>query len=759
MARILRDEDLDGLPDIPNARRPAVLSDADFDALGEDAVAAPEGSTDVGLGNLARQVLSGATFGGDDEIVGGVRQAMGSTNAIAQERARKAAFEKAHPYVSFGAKSLGAIGGSLLPVSWLARGGAVGKAAQAALPVMNTGKLAGATVPTALKEGAKLGVKGALWQRFGDSEGNLAERAATVAENAPADAAFGAVVGAPFGYLGRGAANIATDLETAGRVGMGPDAAATQVLREAMGSGQGKGSQAVLSQMIPRTQLTSAVQPEHAEAIINAYGTIMKAGGSLADAESAAVAAYNAMGPTTRAGNPVSSRVVRNRATAVIRAFQDQFKPDGGPQMIAAERLSGVERPLQGQIKSITRQIMNSPGEGLDTAAKVLTPRQEGAMARNRDLVTKTVGPSDYTKYLKDMGNTSKLQQSVSYGLSKAFAKPFDIMPAVAKHVDIARKTFGEPGRALNAAGADVMDWWQRIPKPTGNEPPDVQQRMLGDMLNSYKQVRRSIEVSRQKLAREGDRESAMYLTRFKRDMDAVVAGKNRTWWRANKMAADDFRVTEAADLGRTVSLKEGAALQEAKAWYGTATPKEKAAFKRGLARQFHDKLAPMGDLHDASKAFLTGSDVDEEGMRGLISAVLPKKDAEKFFRQMERERTALSTFRLDKGSPTGSILQEAKKRNLASKLGSVLRYGNPMAVLEDLSANMANAAGEARDAALARQLFSTSEDDFLNIFRALSKAEQPPSQRLQRILQTAPEGVTATAPGAFGAFEEEEQR
>lgn len=770
--RRLSDEEFDKLPDAPrvapvvpqapeqSAASPDAaqgLSDEEFNSLGEDAPALPEGAADINLGNLARQVLSGATFGLDDEIVGGMRSLAGSENAINEERARKAAFESAHPYASFGAKALGAIAGSVLPVSWLARGGTAGRAAMAALPVANTGKLAGATIPAALQEGAKLGAKAALWQRFGDSGGNIPERIGKVAENAPSDALFGAALGAPFGYLGRGAANIATDLETAGRVGLGPDAAATQALREAMSAGQGKASQDVLSQMIPRTQLTSAVQPAHAEAIINAYGTIMKAGGSASDAEAAAVAAYNAMSPMTRAGTPVSSAVVRNRARAVIKAFQDQFLPNGGPQMIAAERLSGVERPLQGQMRSLVRQVMNSPGEGLDTAAKVLTPRQEGAMQRHRDLITQTVGPADYTQYLKNMENTSKFQNNISYGLSKQFAKPFDIMPAIAKHAEIARKTFGEPGRALNKAGADVMDWWQRIPKPTGNEPPEVQQKMLGDLLNSYKQVRRSIEITRQQLAKDGDRESAMYLTRFKRDMDAVVSRKNRTWWRSNKMAADDFRVGEAADLGRTVSLKEGAALQEAKAWYQTAAPKQKAAFRRGLARQFHDKLAPMGDFHDASKAFLTGSDVDEEGMRGLIQAVLPKKDSEKFLRQMERERTALSTYRLDKGSPTGSILQEANKRNVASRLGAVLRYGNPMAVLEDLSSSMANSAGQARDAALARKLFSTSEGDFLDILRALSQAEKPPSRRLQRALSVAPEAPVVVAPGAFGNFKEEQ--
>lgn len=757
MGRILRDEDLDGLPDVPVARRASALSDDEFDALGGDTVPLPAGAEDVNLGNLSRQALSGATFGMDDEIIGGARQLMGTPGAIEEERARKAAFEKSHPYVSFGARGLGAIAGSLLPVSWLARGGAAGKIAKAALPVTDVGKIAGATIPAAMREGAKIGAKGAVWQRFGDSEGGVASRAVNVADNAPSDLLFGAAVGAPFGYLGRGGANIATDLEKAARIGVGPDAAATQALRETMRAGQGRAARDVISQMIPRTQLTSAVLPTHAEQIIMSYGAALKNGASHFDAERAAVAAYQAMSPMTRAGPPVSPRVVAQRARAIVREYSDNFNAKGGPDMIAAERLSGIDRPIQGQVKSLTRQIMNSPGEGLDTAARVLNPRQEGAMQRSRDLITSTMGDTDYTGFTRSLKDTSKYQQGIAYGLAKQYAKPFDIQPAIAKHTAIARKTFGDPGDNLNKAGQQVLDWWQRIPKPSQNTPPQARQEMLADLLNSYKQVRRSIETTRQQLIRDGDRESALYLGKFKRDLDAVVARQNKTWWKANRMAAEDFAIDNAADLGRTISLKEGAELQKAKDWFRGASIPEKEAFKRGLARQMHDKVSAMGDTHDVSKAFLSGSEWDEEGMRGLIRLVLGPKDARRFLSQIEKERTALATFRLDKNSITSSVLQEADKRNRLSGIQEALRYAvNPLGIFEAISNKAAQSAGEARDAALARRLFSTKQSDFFSLLQELQRAEKPSSQHLQDILRRAPESAASVAPGAFGDFDEQ---
>ena len=733
----------------PQQAGAAMTGDPLEDILGE---APPEAYSETSLGNLARQGLSGLTFGFDDEIVGGIRN---GSQGIDEERARKDIFEKAHPVASFGARALGAVAGSFIPTSWLSRFGAAGNAARSALPFVQTNRIAGATIPRAIHEAGKIGAKGALWQSLGDAEGGVPERLARVAENAPSNAALGYVVGMPFGYFGRGAANVAGDLEQASRLGLGHEAAAASSLKETMAA-QGRTVPEVVSDMVTRNNLTSRMPPDHVTAIINAHAEIAGNGGNAILAKKAAADAYQALRPTTARGTPVSRKAIEQRVASVISSFDDSFAPSG-PQMVAAERLSGTQKPIQGALKGVTQQLANSPGEARSIASNVLSPRQEAATGRARNLITENLGPTDYTQHIIDLKRASKDAKGFAYGMAQGTAKEFDISPVIAKHAEIARKSFGTPGDELNAAGKSVMDWWQRIPKPTQADPPDIQKAKLADLLNSYRQVRTGIGESIEALKSTGvngrgrSPEAAKLLVQLKRDLDATVARKNRIWWKANRLAADDFAIERAADKGRNLALKEGAPVQDAKHWYRSASIPERKAFERGLARQFHDKISPQGDTHDVSKAFLNGDFFDDEGMRGLIRTVMGDKRATKFLAQMERERTALSTFRLDKGSQSAALLAEQDKRTSTARLMTAMRYGlNPLGILEDLGKNVAGRAAEARDAALAKRLFSTDKDAFLKILREIQAAEAPPSKALSGAFGRIPEAVSAVAPGAF---------
>lgn len=719
------------------------------DILGE---APPQEYSQLSLGNIARQGLSGATFGMDDEIVGSLRN---GDAGIDEERTRKAVFERAHPVASFGARALGAIAGSLVPTAWLSRFGAAGNAVRAALPTIQTNKIAGATIPVAVHEAGKLGAKGALWQSFGDAEGGIPERVAHSAENAPSNAALGYAVGMPFGYFGRGAANVANDLEQASRLGLGSEAAAAASLKETMAA-QGRTVPEVVSDMVTRNNLTSRMSPDHVTAIINAHAEVAGNGGNAALAKKAAADAYQGLKPTTSRGTPVSRKAIEQRVASVISSFDDAFTPSG-PQMVAAERLSGTQKPVHGALKGVTQQLANSPGESRSIASNVLGPRQEAATVRVRNMITENLGPTDYTQHLIDLKRSSKEARGYAYRMAQGTAKEFDIAPVLAKHSAIARKSFGTPGDELNAAGRAVMDWWQRIPKPTPADPPDIQKAKLSDLLNSYRQVRTGIGESIEALKSTGingrgrSPEAARLLVQLKRDLDAKVARKNRIWWKANRLAADDFAIERAADRGRDLALKEGAPVQDAKHWYRSASIPERKAFERGLARQFHDKISPQGDTHDVTKAFLNGDFFDDEGMRGLIRTVMGDKRATKFLSQMERERTALSTFRLDKGSQSAALLAEQSKRTSTARLMTAMRYGlNPLSILEDLGKSVAGRAAEARDAALAKRLFSTDKREFLKILREIQAAEAPPSQAISGAFGRIPEALSAVAPGTF---------
>ena len=150
-------------------------------------------------GNALRQVVSGGTFGQDDEIFG----ALNPYSTIDEERARKDRFEKAHPYLSLGLKTAGAIGGSFVPMAWAARANAARGAAAAATPLLTTrGAQLAETANTWLNpyanmarlgqttskgeaalQAAGLGAKAGGWQTFGDEKGNVAERLGNIIDD------------------------------------------------------------------------------------------------------------------------------------------------------------------------------------------------------------------------------------------------------------------------------------------------------------------------------------------------------------------------------------------------------------------------------------------------------------------------------------------------------------------------------------------------------------------------------------------------
>lgn len=693
-------------------------------------------------GDLMRQFVSGATFGLDDELFGAM-----PGSSIEGERRRKQKFEESNPWTSFLTKVAGGVAGTFVPASWVARLGALGNAARVAYPLMNAGKIAKAGALGALHEGGKVGAKAALWQSFGDNEGNVLERAGDLVnpvKSLPA-AMGGYAIGAPFGYAGRGLYNIANDANTVRNVGLGAEANSLSRLREAMDN-QGRTMADVVGETFARGG-PQRLTVDARRAVAEAYADAIGGGQNAATARQNALMAYQATSPTHN-GRPLAQSTMQRHVDDIIRNLDDDFAGPGAP-MLAAERLSGLNRPISGAMRSLTQSLANKP-DSRSILSQVVEPRQEQALGRVRDLLTNTIGDREYSGFVRDLTRRSQEAMGQGYGRAMAQAERFDLAPVIQRHVQHAMREGGEAHRALRSAIDDVGDWYTRMQSIEGLTP--------AEFLNSYKQMRSALSTQIENARNGGllgtgkDRDVARVLTRLKRDMDAAAIRPrgNREWWRVNRMSAEAFDIQKAADRGIKLNLQKGSSTQEARDWYRDATLPEREAFQRGIARQLFDKL-PRESTHDISKGYMAGGmDETEEGMRGIVTLILGD-DAPAFFDRMMRERIALSTFNLNRGSQTSALEREAGKNSKLQGALQVLRYGvDPIGLVNRMSEYAAERAGAASDRALARRISSTDLPAFLRLIRELERAQRTPPRQLSTAFERLPDALASQAPGLY---------
>ena len=411
------------------------------------------------------------------------------------------------------------------------------------------------------------------------------------------------------------------------------------------------------------------ITPQMEDAIVRSYHAAIENGANEAAARVAAQNAYRSASRAQWAGKGAnrspdgagySAKAVRDNTAKVL----DAHLSSRSTPLIAAEVLSGADKPIAGQMRALTQGVMNEPGAGGSVLAKSVEARQGDTISRTRDLINDNLGDPDYIGFIEKLSTKSRAAKQQMYEGAYGSATPFSLQRVVDRTTASAQRAGGDVHRELSAAAKDIADWEARTAQLSPSE-----------RLKSFRQMRSALTQRIEQLrGKEGAAESARALRRVKSQMDAVVAGPspnpkrivqkphNRGWWAANEYAADDFAIQRAASEGRALKLQEGAPVQEAKSWYEYASKPERAAFKQGLARQVHDMLSRVGDDHDVSKLFRKGgSDAGDEGISGLLHSIIGPREAKQFLAQIEREHVARSTFGLNKGSQT-SALQAARE-------------------------------------------------------------------------------------------------
>ena len=259
----------------------------------------------------------------------------------------------------------------------------------------------------------------------------------------------------------------------------------------------------------------------------------------------------------------------------------------------------------------------------------------------------------------------------------------------------------------------------------------------------------------------KGKREDARQILQFRNWMDARVRRTNPDWWTANNSTAENHRLREAAELGRYLPLKEGAAVQEAADKMAGTNAIQRDAFRIGLGRKAHDEVSGLGDNHDVSKIFLKGgANQEEEGVRGILGSSLLPGDGTKFINQMVRERTARETYGLDKKSNTASLIAGDKRRGALMEAAMSLARGvghmNPLEFLPAISRFALSKANAARDRELGQMLAVSTENPaaMLRLLREVASTSAQHARGLQPLIDQVTDMAARTAiPGMAGDF------
>ena len=657
---------------------------------------------------LGRSLVSGATAGFDDELVG----LMQGDEAKKERRALKHQFSESNPVWDTVGQTAGAIGTMAIPGAAVARGA---QAARAASALAHAGQVAPsvARATGALAQGAALAVPYGMASRAGNADDkDVGER--TLEALSPTgvltDAALGAVGSKVGQWVGNGVGTvidksrqIAAEGRIASALGSRPELYARQAINRDLLETRNPTGRPV-EELTPAEQLTALNQiygqveqealsapgvrpaggrqapipPAAEETIIRSYYGALDAGADEAAARAAAANAYRTDHAPTYRNRPISNDLVNDHVADVLdAAIPYRAVPLNTAEVLSGERLG----PLRGQLKSSAQHAANTPGEArtafnIPVAERVtgrmnpLTgqPETPGSIARTRDMINHHMGDGDYLGYMENLQETARTANRQAYNLAAQNATQFDVGHVVRIADRMAGRAGGEVHNELNQVSRYLNEWRDR----TASLPP-------AQRLNSFKQMRAAItqEIdtanARVQTVSNPDKvsETGRQLQRIKSLLDRTARRANPDWWDANIGAADHFAIERAANTGRTLNLTEGAAMQQAKHWFAhEASQFEQEAFRRGLARKMHDALSGLGDTHDVSKIFLKGGDGQfDEGLRGLLNTVLGPRQAQSFIRQIKREQIAHSTFKLDKGSQTSALEEEKRSRNYLSAL------------------------------------------------------------------------------------------
>lgn len=726
------------------------------------------------LSTVASNFSDGLTFGLDKQLT--------DPKAVKRQRKRDAKERPWATNISYGA---GALASSLIPTTWIARLGTVGKAANMALPNVNISRslAQGATRSTLLREGAKIGAKTAGLTAVGDTSWPDRPFSDSVA-NIAGQSAIGAVAGAPLNWVGT-RAGTAIGERVGGLIERARNAAARApdpVRAARTGVVSGLDADGVTPDDLRRTFRAEAnrtrqrlpVPDDEAEAVLG--GFMARVGGGMDEAQAIReVAAEYAQTPGYQALGLRGADTPRQHVSRIINSYRSK-------NAIPSTLTEGAALASGGDANNTFRRFaltMNREGANANEALSFMRARQaeipetiEGALlARNRgiddatDLVNmqRQGANSNYDpiyQSFRQRGDGQRaLQDTLDNAIQSTRARLIleggdDASLATIRELERFRRPViemdGQPPIMLDPDGNPLAYLENGVPMrdasgaivPVQGVDIDAAQatpRTISD-LEAFASQRRALQSKIDAAYRGGDSALGAKLKDAKRAIDNAVAGLNdpdvQAWTQANSLRHYAGNTQRAFESGLRFPLKTTSSTAAVNAsmlrreFRGLTDAGHRQAFRDGLVAQLEGKLSSQGDGHDTAKLF------NNRQTREAIREILGDQQADYLEALARRAGLATKSFNANKGSQTTPLRETETDLSVDERLAQATNQGLSLGgLVREGFENQARQSATLRNEELARILGANTNDP-ATLFQILRELED--HQRYLRNIQTA---------------------
>lgn len=738
------------------------------------------------VGGFVDAFSEGATYGLDADVEAMVGSGSHEQNRQNVRDRRESFMERDTPswLAAQGGYIAGSVASALAPVPTPTKAGIAGKALNYILPNVNAAKItAQAPTRTLMHESGKAGAKTA--GLHGLSSGNVDPDADTLTYLSER---FGnAATQAPIGY-GVGAATgpiIVPAVEAAGRaVGNGLDFARRAVTEGASPVSGGEravvqgaiddglmdrgGFGAIRDRLVPSYgRGANAMDQSTAETILYRHSELVASGLDDAAARAQVAQEHASMG--------VNPRTARTQVNRIVDSYTEQNAvPANLSELVALETGSEGKNTFGNY-----RYGVNSGSPEANNAATWARERQAGVGENVEGVLGRRLGNGDVAAAIEEQAQRAGAANDLYPQIMDRFNQSPEAQQALQSALNNARTEWAvrmgnradDMAVATNAQVEKFLNPYQQQiagpVNPTTGLPTvqTVNTREGTNYLDGFIHQRRSltdaIEASKNKFG--GDTSLTHDLRDLKGVIDRNVRGITQQqnvsqdardifqdWVGANALRSDAAFLQRAWEDGGKFALKPGSFITASKSARGMARyenmpPDQQEMFREGLMASLATKLQAGGDGHDVAKIFTN------RATRNALERIIGPQQTAAIYEQVQRAGLATRTFKADKNSITGSLLESEKRLGTLQRMAASIRSWSPQHIIGSGMEHIAQQMQKDRNSQMMR-LYGTNTASFhslVDALRALEAAQA--SVQTSRLGQQIPQATApfvATVPG-----------
>lgn len=400
----------------------------------------------------------------------------------------------------------------------------------------------------------------------------------------------------------------------------------------------------------------------------------------------------NAIGPPAKA----AAKAVKEAATSVVEPIINRMDPEGAaarsllrairannPGMPDHEAIAATElqlkrlRPSGGILadtgkgaQKLGRNMAQAPGETAQFSEGVLNARRAGEKTAVIESVKKNISNKDFYDAAAE---ASKGRKAAGPLFQEAYAAHPNvsndhlrlmvqqdpaIREAMNKGLALERRASTEAGEEFkpetfgvitqfNEAGDPIITEMQQTPLKLWH----ATKRGLDVMLAKKKNALGKLDTTDPEVGSLVSLRKAL-----DRELKTVTGGEQGTYARANRMAAESYKLEEALDAGRAFARGDEEITERT---FRRLTPKEQQAYRTGVAREIVAMIRKTSS--NLTPAQVMSAVQDEAGLAKKLAIIAPsKKQHTQFLQDLQNRLAFRETDRATRNvSQTASILQE----------------------------------------------------------------------------------------------------